>query len=71
MLTLNDDGELGIRTVTDDNIVRFIPIEIIGDGNDGVWLSGLPDPARVIIVGQDFVRHGDPVRIDEDESPES
>jgi multidrug efflux system membrane fusion protein len=71
VLTLNDDGELGIRTVTDDNIVRFIPIEIIGDGNDGVWLSGLPDPARVIIVGQDFVRHGDPVRIDEDESPES
>lgn len=58
-LTLNEAGILGVRTVSDDNRVHFNPVKVLADNADGVWLAGLPEVARVITVGQDFVRHGD------------
>ena len=63
VLTLNDDGVMGVRTVDEDHIVRFIPVDIIGGDDGGVWLSGLPAKVQVIIVGQEFVRDGDEVRV--------
>ena len=58
VLTLNDAGEVGLRTVDGDGTVRFRPAEIVGDSTDGVWLAGLPDAITVITVGQDFVKAG-------------
>ena len=63
VLTLNDEGVMGVRTVDEDHIVRFMPVDIIGDDADGVWLSGLPAMVQVITVGQEFVRDGDRVRV--------
>ena len=57
-LTLNDDGELGVRTVGDGNIVAFFPVEVVRDTPTGIWLSGLPDEAQVIVIGQEFVKAG-------------
>lgn len=57
-LTLNNDGQLGVRTVDADNIVRFAQVELLRDEADGVWLGGLPDEADVIVIGQDFVTAG-------------
>lgn len=56
-LTLNDEGALGVRTVEGD-IARFVPVSILRDTTDGVWLRGLPDEADVIVVGQEFVIDG-------------
>mgnify|MGYP003641127320 FL=1 len=67
ILTLNDDGVVGIRSVDDGNIVRFLPVEILADATDGIWLGGLPEHVRVIVVGQDFVVDGEeivPVLVD-------
>ncbi|MBT3703451.1 MAG: efflux RND transporter periplasmic adaptor subunit [Alphaproteobacteria bacterium] len=61
VMTLNDQGQLGVKTVTQEGIVRFIPAQIIADGENGVWLAGLPEMVGIITVGQDFVRHGDQV----------
>lgn len=61
-LVLNDAGTIGVRTVDDDGRVDFRPVDIIEDGNDGVWVTGLPEQARVITVGQEFVREG--MRVD-------
>jgi multidrug efflux system membrane fusion protein len=36
---------------------------MIRDTATGVWLSGLPDMADVITVGQEFVTDGVPVRV--------
>lgn len=58
-LTLNEAGILGVRTVNDENRVRFYPVKVFADNADGVWVGGLPEIAGVITVGQDFVRHGD------------
>lgn len=61
VMTLNDDGEIGVKTVDADNIVHFRPTTILSDGEDGIWLSGLPTNVSIIVVGQEFVRDGDQV----------
>ena len=63
ILTLNDEGQLGVRSVDANNKVKFYSVEIIDDTGDGVWLNGLPERVDVISVGQEFVREGDRVRI--------
>lgn len=61
-LTLNDAGALGVRLVADGQ-ARFAPITLIRDTPQGVWLAGLPESAEVILVGQEFVTDGVPVRV--------
>jgi len=57
-LTLNNDGQLGVRTVDSDNIVQFHAIELVRDDIDGIWVSGLDEQTDVIVMGQDFVIAG-------------
>ncbi len=57
-LTLNADGKMGVRTVGEDSLVEFMPVAVLRDTPQGVWLSGLPDEVDVIVVGQDFVTAG-------------
>src|SRR6056297_1532881 len=61
-MTLNDDGQLGVRIV-EEGIVRFVPVRMLRDTVRGVWLSGLPEVADVITVGQEFVTDGVQVRV--------
>ena len=61
ILSLGTDGELGIKTVTADNIVEFHEIAIVRAQTDGIWISGLPARANIITVGQGFVRAGEAV----------
>lgn len=61
VLTLNDDGIVGVKTVGPDNKVVFRPVDIIADEPDGIWLGGLPDTMRLITVGQEFVIDGEDV----------
>ncbi len=60
-LTLNDDGLLGVRIVAAGNTAQFVPVGFLRDTTKGVWLSGLPETADVIIVGQEYVVDGVPV----------
>jgi len=56
-LTLDDDGRLGVRLAIGGE-ARFAEIRIISEAIDGVWVTGLPDTAEIIVVGQEFVRDG-------------
>ena len=58
VLTLDDQGVLGIRTVEAGSKVAFHPVTIIKDTRDGVWVTGLPFKINVITVGQEFVQPG-------------
>ncbi len=60
-LTLADDGRVGVRAVDEESNVVFHPISIVGESREAVWVTGLPKTALVIVVGQEFVREGDPV----------
>ena len=55
---LDDNGVYGVRAV-EHGIVRFFPVQIVSDGPDGVWVSGLPDHLAAVFVGQSFVTDGD------------
>mgnify|MGYP001552077016 CR=1 FL=1 len=56
-LTLDDEGRMGVR-IADGEIARFVPVTPVQDSAEGIWLSGLPDTADVIVIGQEFVRDG-------------
>src|SRR5690606_24855560 len=38
-LTLNDKGEVGVRTVDEAGVVTFRPVEVLGGDGDGLWLA--------------------------------
>jgi multidrug efflux system membrane fusion protein len=50
-----------VRTVTADAKAAFTPVDIVDDAVDTVWVTGLPSSVKIITVGQNFVRDGDPV----------
>lgn len=68
LLSLNDQGKIGVRIVTSDSRVKFVPVKILSDGNKGVWIAGLPETVRMITVGQDYVVDGQKVRTSDDKS---
>ncbi|SMX34453.1 efflux RND transporter periplasmic adaptor subunit [Actibacterium lipolyticum] len=60
-LTLNDTGRVGVRLVDGENRAAFAAVDVLRDTVDGIWLTGLPDAADVIVVGQEYVVDGVPV----------
>lgn len=62
LLTLDDAGVVGIKLLDDSGHVSFVPAVIARSSAEGVWITGLPNPARVITVGQGYVRTGQLVR---------
>ncbi|MEN8874106.1 MAG: efflux RND transporter periplasmic adaptor subunit [Pacificibacter sp.] len=61
IVSLNETGALGVKTVSDDNTVKFYPIEVVRAQIDGIWVTGLPNQVDVITVGQGFVNEGETV----------
>lgn len=61
ILSLDEDGTLGLKTADENDTVRFYAVSILRAESDGVWISGLPDQVRIITVGQGFVRPDDRV----------
>ncbi|HHS94401.1 MAG TPA: efflux RND transporter periplasmic adaptor subunit [Rhodobacterales bacterium] len=71
-LALDDEGTLGVRVAapvegadgggeagpSPEYVARFVPVTLLRDSPEGVWLAGLPQNALVIVVGQDFVTDG-------------
>ncbi|EPX79244.1 efflux RND transporter periplasmic adaptor subunit [Litoreibacter arenae] len=56
-LTLNDEGALGVQLAADDK-AAFTPVTILRDTTNGIWVTGLPEQAAIIIVGQEYVTDG-------------
>ncbi len=61
VLALADDGAIGVRWVDDAGKVAFATVELLDDTPQGLWLGGIPDGARVIVAGQEFVKPGETV----------
>ncbi len=57
-LTLNDDGTLGVRVVTDSQTAGFLPVTVLRDTREGIFVGGLEENTDIIIVGQEFVTDG-------------
>jgi multidrug efflux system membrane fusion protein len=57
-LTFSSEGVLSVRVVRADGTVASVPVSIVEDGRDEIWVNGPEDGARIIVQGQDFVREG-------------
>lgn len=62
VFTLNDDGQLGVMTVDASSIVRFNKVTVLDSDADWAYVTGLPEHALLISVGQEFVSDGETVR---------
>lgn len=58
LLTLDDQGNVGIKLVNEQNVVEFYPADIALSTSEGVYIAGLPTAATIITVGQGFVNAG-------------
>jgi multidrug efflux system membrane fusion protein len=63
LLALDDAGGVGVRIVDSNHVVHMLPVTVIKDDSLGIWVTGLPEAATVITVGQELVVAGDSVEI--------
>lgn len=63
IITLADDGALGVRIVGADNVAQFAAVTVIDDTPEGLVVMGIPEGVRVVVAGQDLVRNGDTVDV--------
>ncbi len=68
VLTLNNEGTLGVR-INNNNTAKFMPVKIIREAPEGLWLSGLPPEVDVIVTGQEYVTDGRAIAVTE-QAPE-
>ncbi|MBO6903112.1 MAG: efflux RND transporter periplasmic adaptor subunit [Rhizobiaceae bacterium] len=61
VLTLSNDGDIGVRGVNAEDIVVFFPIDIVDDTPNGMVLGGIPEGVRIIVAGQQLISEGDKV----------
>ena len=58
ILTLQDDGSVGVKAIDEKNTVVFYPIKKEIDTIDGMWVSCLPNETKIITTGQEYVTVG-------------
>jgi multidrug efflux system membrane fusion protein len=63
VLALDEEGRLGVKTVTADQRVAFQTVEIVRSEPEGVWVTGLPEQTRLIVRGGGFVSAGEKVKV--------
>ena len=61
VVTLDDEGNLGVRVVSSGDKVEFVPIDLIDDTPAGLVLGGSPEGSRIVVSGQDLVTEGEVV----------
>ncbi len=61
IITLDDKGTVGVRSLTADGKVAFLPVRIVDDTPKGLVVAGIEDGTRIIISGQDLVSDGQEV----------
>ena len=63
LLALDDEGRIGLRTLDRNNQVEFHLVQVISDDGGSVWVSGLPEVATLVTVGQELVVPGERVDV--------
>jgi len=58
VLTLDDQGSIGVRYLDFENKVRFSHVTTIDETSAGIWVTGLPKQTDLIVQGQDYVTEG-------------
>lgn len=62
ILNLDAQGTIGVSIIGANETVQFMPVTIISDATEGIWITGLPDEVTIITAGQELVVSGQKVR---------
>lgn len=62
ILSLADNGQIGVKIVDENDRVQFKPVALLKDTPEHLWITGLPPSVRIITVGQEFVLSGQKVK---------
>jgi len=62
-LVLDSAGRQGVRYIGANGLVAFAPVKVLDETPQGIWVSGLDGPVRVITVGQAYVSEGQRVHV--------
>lgn len=63
VITLSDNGDLGLRTVDAENVTHFTAVTLVDDTPQGLVLAGVPEGVRIVVSGQDLVKDGQTVDV--------
>lgn len=58
IISLDDKGGIGVKTVDDQGAVHFNPVTVLDETAEGLWVAGLSDQAMIITQGQAFISDG-------------
>lgn len=58
LLTLDDQGRIGVRYLDVGGLVSFAPADVVDETAEGTWITGLPREALIVAEGQENVRPG-------------
>lgn len=58
LLSLHDDGRVGIRHVLTNGEVVFSPVTVVDDTSQEIWVTGLPDTVQAVSLGQEYIAAG-------------
>lgn len=68
LLALDSTGKTGVHLINDDDVMKFMPVQILSMDTNGVWVSGLPSTFKLVTQGAGFVREGEQVTVVQMES---
>jgi multidrug efflux system membrane fusion protein len=60
-LTLSDNGDIGVRVLDEKDVVVFMPVRILAQTAETMWVNGLKEGERIITLGQEYVTVGQKV----------
>lgn len=65
LIRLDAQGRIGLQTVDDQDRIAFTPVEVIRARADGIWVTGLPERARIVTISQGMLNPGQAVNVRE------
>ena len=60
-ILLNDKGGTVIRVLDSNNIVESYKVTAVGESDNGIWVTGLPEDVVLVTVGQNYIIDGEQV----------
>lgn len=73
LLSLNSEGQLAVKHLDDNDHVQQTAVELVSADTQRAYVTGLPDPLRLITLGAGMVKIGEtvsPVPAEETRSPQ-
>lgn len=64
LIRLDDAGRIGVFIIAaSGDSLRFMPVEVVQAQAEAIWVSGLPERARIVTISQGALSDGQRVRV--------